>query len=389
MTWLERDDDGSTYVLEAIILALILLGAAYSVTTLRASSIDNGRPRGHLETVARDAMTILSGLEDGNGSLLEAYLLEAYHCAEDETPSETSCEGRRSANLSFRLESYLPPGTGYAFSLDNGVETRDLYRSMLPPGETVSATYAFTPTWNLTFLMPELSCQEPGLDVNLTALPIRRGSVGSLESLHLNGAAGTRVAQGERAHAEGFWNLTLPAAQRSSGASLVTADASGRGGAFNGSATVSTCGLGGAGASLVGALRHEALDVSPEVASLGGRVTFRADLSRLLQVPGVTLAAANVTVYEPMPARPLEPGTQPVATVIDMGTKTSGEWTWDVPPDALYGVHPVVLRAGLDVAGTRVEARSVGMLTVALPDGTVPIDPPYRAVLQVWFSDWR
>lgn len=384
-----RRDDASLYVLEAIILTFILLGAAYSVTKLQASSVDHGRPRGHLETVARDAMTVLSGLEDANGSLLEAYLLEAYHCAVDAEPSDSSCEGRRGANLSFRLESYLPPGTGYAVSLDNGVEARDLYRSMLPPGETVSATYAFTPTWNLTFLLPEMSCYEPGMEVNLSALPIRRGSLATLDRIGLVGAQGDGVSDGERAHAAGFWNLTLPASERSSAPHLVTVDATGRGGTFAGVALVSTCGLGGLGEALVETMRMDPLVLDPPVASLGQRVTFRADASRLGEIPGVSLLAANVTVYEPVPPRPLEPGTHGVAKVLDLGAEAKGELAWDVPPDAFYGVHPVVLRVGLDVAGTRVEARSVSMVTVALPDGTVPIDPPYRAVLQVWFSDWR
>lgn len=391
-------DDASLHVLEAIILALLLMGAAHTVVSLRDSSLDQQRPRASLERVAEDAMTVLSGLRDANGSLLDAYVLEAIHCSTGAADSDASaavmdssgggaasvCSGTRSANLSLKLESYLPPGAGYAFMLDNGVHARELHRSVLAPGETVAASYAYVPSWNLTFLSTELSCYEPGMDVNVSAIPIRRGSLGNLTDLLLR--AGDVDARAEAAQLPGAWNVTLPAATRPEQGRLV-AHATGRGATYPGAITLSSCGLGGIGDALVEALRGATLDVTPSVVPLGGRADFHVDLAPVLAIPGVDLVAANVTLVEPLPA--LGPDAYVAAAVLDVLPEGKDALEWHAPPDALYGVHPVVLKASLRVpGGDVVEIRRVSTLTVALPDGTVPLDPPYRVVLQAWFPDW-
>lgn len=400
VTRLERDE-ASVHVLEAIVLSLILLGAAYHVATLQADSIENDRPRAHLETVARDAMIVLGGLEDGNGSLLDQYLLEAYHCAAAAVRASAAggatddaagqCDGRRSANLTLRLESYLPPGTGHAFGLDNGVEARDIYRSTLPAGETVSATHTFTPQWNLTFLLPEMSCYEEGMEANLTAIPLRRGALATLTGFALEEPGRERIGESRPHQGRPFWNATLDTGMLPAGG-LVAVDAEGRGGTFRGGAVLGACDMGGVGPTLVEVLRDGTLQVDPPVAPIGSRVTFSADVARLLELPGVTLVDANVTVYDPLPGLAGQDDTYLAAAVLAQseGDPLKGRWTWDVPPGALYGVHPVVLKAALKLPTQAVvEVRLVDVLTVAMPDGTVPIDPPYRAVLQVWFSDWR
>jgi hypothetical protein len=373
-------------VLEAIILALILLGAAYSVTTLRTESVDQGRPRAHLERVARDSMTVLSGLEDANGSLLDAYLQEAMHCVADPDPSPVSCQGTRSANLSLKVSVYLPAGAGYAIALDNGVEAEDLYRSVLPPGETVSATFTYAPRWNLTFLAPELSCYDAGMAANVTAIPIRRGALATLTALKLDAASG-KNATAVAAQTPGFWNASFAAADVPA-LGVLRANATGRGGTFLGAVSVPSSALGGLGPSLVTALRGARLTPSASTIAVGGRVSFATDLAPLLALQGVSLLASNVTVYDPVPPRSMVPDTYLPAAVL--ARNATGGATWDVPAHARLGVHPVLLRASLLLPnGNRVEVHRVDAVTVSLPDGTVPIDPPYRAVLQVWFSDWR
>lgn len=384
---MERDE-GSTHVLEAIILSLILLGAAHSVATLRSERADTERPRASLERTARDAMTILSGLEDQNGTLLDAYLTEAFHCALDEIPSATSCEGRRSANLSLKIHYYLPPGAGYAIGLDNGIATRDVYRSVVPAGETVTATFAYTPRWNLTFLMPELSCYETGMAVNLTGLPLRNGNLATLTSFSVNASSG-KLADAVPAHLSGAWNATLPAATRPS-AGVIDAVATGRAGHFPGGFTLGSCTLGGLGDTIVDALRQTTLDATPATVPAGTSVSFAADLSPLSALPGLTILASNVTIYEPLPLRGTEPDTYVPLKVLDLSGAEDGPVAWTVPEESLLGVHPVVLKARVRTAlGHEVEVRLVDIVTVALPGGTVPIDPPYRATLQVWFTDWR
>lgn len=380
------EDDGHTMVLEAIILALILLGAAYSVTKLRETSLENAKPRANLERVARDSMVVLAGLQDDRGPLLGLYLDEAYHCRADPVPSATSCQDGRSANLTLKIESYLPPGAGYAIALDNGIAPRDIYRSVLAPGETVSAQHTFVPQWNMTFLATDLSCYEAGMSANATLLPLDNGRVANVTFRNLTAAAANFTA--EPSTTAGHWNVTLPAATRPATGTL-TSNLTGRDGALPGATKLATCNLGGAGPLLVSAIRETTFGPATPTVGVGQAVAFEADLATLFSVPGATLVSANVTVYEPIPARAGEADTWAPAAVLPLALSGTSSATWSTGESELFGIHPAVLTVKVDVGGVTVEARRVSQVAVALPTGEVPIDPPYRAILQAWFPDWR
>ena len=169
---MERDDSANLFVLESIIIAMIILGAAFAVSSLPSSSLENVRPRAELERLSRDALSVLAGLDDGNGTrLLDVYLLEAIHCARDAVPSTLDCQGRRSKNLSIKVESYLPVGAGYAVGLGNGVAMQDVYRAPVPQGEAVSASRSFSPEWNTSFSYTDFSCYPADADVRVTLIP--------------------------------------------------------------------------------------------------------------------------------------------------------------------------------------------------------------------------
>lgn len=378
-------DDASTHVLEAVLLALILMSAAYAVTTMREPATEPERPRANLERLAHDALVVLDGLEDERGPLLGLYLVEAMQCASDAPPA-TGCEGARSENLSVKLDNYLPRGAGYAIALDNGVAPRDIYRSVLPASETVSSDLAFAPDWNLTFVLPELSCYEPGMDANVTLAPLRNGAHASLPSARANWTAAEAVAVA--AHAPHVWNATLPGALRPA-AATVLANVSAPGlASYAGAAAYGACALGGHGPAIVAALRATPLAPASSVAPLGSSVSLSADLAAFYALPGVTVEGADITVYEPLPGHGLDPGTYvPAASfALPAGAETGA--TWEVPERSLYGVHPVVLGVRLAVGAETVEARQLAFVSVALPSGVVPHDPPYRAVLQAWFPEW-
>lgn len=379
-----RYDGASMHVLEAILIAFILMGGAYAVVAMRGPTIEPERPRTNLERLAHDALVVLDGIEDERGTLLDLYLVEAMQCASSAPPS-TGCDGVRSQNLSVKLDNYLPRGAGYGVALDNGVAPRDVYRSVLPAAETVSAQLPYAPTWNLTFVVPELSCYEPGMDVNLSLAPLRRAVHATPTAVRADAAALQVVAI--RADAAGVWNATLPAATRPAAATVV-ANTTGGGATYAGAASYSACDLGGRGGDIVAALRATPFAPASATAPLGSTVTFQTPLDALAALSGVSIASARLVVYDPLPGNGGEPGTYVPAAAFELPGTSPVKTTWDVPESSLYGVHPVVLSVRLQVGPTEVEAHRLAFVSVALPSGIVPIDPPYRAVVQAWFPEW-
>lgn len=378
-------DEASTHVLEAILLALILLSAAWTVTTMREPAVEPERPRANLERLAHDALVVLDGLKEERGSLLDLYLVEAMQCASSAPPSD-GCEGARSTNLSMKLDNYLPRGAGYAIAIDNGVEPRDIYRSVLPAAETVSTDLAYAPSWNLTFLATELSCYESGMDVNVSLAPLRNGAHASATAVRANWSAANVSAVAS--HVAGVWNATLPGSTRPA-ATVVAANVTASGSTtYRGATSYASCDLAGAGPAIVSALRATSFEASTPTAPLGSRVTFSADLSDLLAVLGATVGTAEIVVYEPLPAHGLDPDSYVPAASLPLPVAAATEAEWDVSEESLFGVHPVVMTVQLQVGAQTVEARKLGFVSVALPSGVVPHDPPYRAVLQAWFPEW-
>lgn len=380
-------DAGNLHVLEAVLLALILLGAAYWTTTLGSSLSDTARPHAHLGRLSHDTLVVLDGLEEERGSLLDLFLTEAFHCAVDEVRSADSCDGTRGANLSFRIENYLPPGAGYMYGLDNGLGVKEFHRSVIPGGEVASATHPFVPDWNLTFVRTELSCYEAAMPVNATMLPIYHARHVDVSNITVR-ASNNATANATEAFALHFWNVTMPAATRPLSGTL-GAEVNATSGTYLGVVSYDQCALGGLGTTLVEAVRNFTLVASDDTPALGQTVTFSADLEALSALASVVLRSANVTVYEPIPGRGTEPDTYAVAARSAFSSGLTPTASWSVPEDALFGLHPVVLEVDLDVGGTHVRASSVATLEVALPSGLVPFDPPYRAVLQAWFPDWH
>jgi hypothetical protein len=384
-------DAGHLQVLEAILVTLVLLGGAYTVFSMREPSTDTSRSRTSVEATSQDAMTVLAGITDARGSLLDIGVSDSIHCQEDSAPSPTLCYGNTSSNLSLRITGYLPEGAGWALVLDNGYVPRDLYRSPVPGAEVVSSATSFVPDWNLTFATPELSCYEATQDVNVTLLAIRHGALANLSALSINASLGGPW-NGTRSYSlASAWNATLPAAVRSA-SDNVTVNATGKRGTYPGQTAYAACNLGGQGASIVSALRSSTFSLTN--APVNGSATLTANLAPLASLTGVTLLSSNATVYEPLPPLPNASDAYAPAAVIALGATATPTATWTVAPTSLYGVHPVVLRALLNVtlpngSAASVEARLVGTMTVTLPSGTVPIETPYRAELQVWLPDWR
>lgn len=382
---MERDDGANLFVLEGVLIGLLLLGAAFTVQSFQTSSSQDGRPRAELARLTGDILLVLEGLDDGNGtSLLDRYLMESYHCAFDAVPSALDCDGTRSKNLSLRIENYLPLGGGYAVNVGNGFATRELYRSTLPQGEAVSSSITFGPAWNLTFLASEFSCYDASTTLNVTAVPIDGGVVAWAR--HANATVGSTEMAGTRAQDPRWWNVTIPTATRPASGTVVanvTGNAS-----FPGATSYASCDLVGLGPTLRAALAITPFSAAPMTVSLGASTSFSTDLAQIAAIPGVTVTASNVTVYEPLAPRGMTPDTWIEAGRITLSGATARSGSWTVPAEALYGAHPTLLRVGLNLGSTQVELRRVAVVQIALPTGEVPIDAPYRVALQTWIADW-
>lgn len=391
---MERDS-ANLFVLEGVIIALLMLGAAYAVQTLHVSSLDGVRPRSELERLTHDMLLVLAGLHEEDGTpLLDSYLASAYHCSLDAVPSTIDCNGRRSNELTLKLDNYLPLGAGYAVQVGNGIERIELYRSPLPSREVVAASHEIAPSWNLTFVATDMSCYDTGVPVGVTLVPIAKGDISyarwgnvSVGSAEYAGAAANATAWwGGAANTSRFWNVTLPAATRPASGTIVanvTGNAS-----LDGATSYASCLQGGQGGALRLAAAGGTFTVSALAAPLASTVTFAADISSILSVPGVTVTAVNVSVIEPIPARGTTPDTWIEAGRVALTGSSARTGAWSVPAASLYGEHVALLRVGVTLGGVPVELHRVLTFDVALPSGEVPIDPPYRVALQTWLADW-
>lgn len=387
------DDRANMVAFEGLVVALILLAAIYTTMNMTQATTDSTVSRRELQTMASDALIVLAGLRESRGPILDVSMAEAMDCRSGQNPPPDLCDGTRPNNLSYRLEGYLPEGAGYSIALDNGVEVRTLHTKTGTGGERVSASYAFTPDWNFTFLSTDLSCHEADMSVNVTLIPMRNGD--SPDPRYIDAEAAGVTTNATASPTAGLWNATL---EPSAIGETLHARVNASRGAYEGSTQSAACDLGGAGWTLRDALNLSvgtALSANGlATAPLGEDVTFVHDFRAVEQlVPNATLVSVDATLYEPIPGRQGVPDAYIVADTIALGSDWSGTSTWTMPQDSLYGHHPVLLSAHLEVPNssggtTMLEARIVTLLTVALPSGVVPIEPPYRAVLEVWMPDW-
>lgn len=378
---MERDE-GNLYVLEGVLIALMLLGAAYGVGTLRGSSLDQERPRESLAKTAHDGLVVLQGLEEGNGTLLDLFIREAIHCVGDVAPSALQCDGERPRNLSFRIDSYLPKGGGWSLKMSNGIAKREIYDTPLPGRESVASSLSYGPTWNGTFVATELSCYQAGMDVRATFVPLDRAMIARPTSG--KASAGALEVALTPAATDGWWEGTFPALTRPDAADVL-ANFSGGKARVPGATSYDECNLDGKGIALVTALRASTFAPSSTTVPIGSSVDFVSDLAALDAVAETSVQSATVTIYEPIGPRLNESDTWIPAAVIPFN---AGVATWEPDTSSFYGTRIAMMKAVLNVDGNLVEARRIAQIQVALPTGEVPIDPPYRAILHVWMADW-
>lgn len=140
------DDRASMHVLEATIIAAIMVSAVAYVAMFDVPPPAAKTPRDILQQKAEDALSILydtpmdSNLGD---NAMSVYLLQ--------------CMQGNCTNLTARLNNLLPEGAAYAVYISNGYETFPVYVTREPTGEALTATRLFEPKWSHTFIQPALN----------------------------------------------------------------------------------------------------------------------------------------------------------------------------------------------------------------------------------------
>ena len=193
-----RDDHGSTHVLEAVIMASIMVSAVAYVVTFDSPPLTSSPTRDSLKQRAQDAIdglydTPVTGSSFGENAL-SVYLAE--------------CMSGDCANLTDKLSRVLPEGAGYAVYVSNGYLTFEVYAPREPAGEAVTATHLLEPAWSYSFLATGMSQVNPTTDALVTySLPIFNSNVVSQGGSPLRVAVhGTRTSDGANYTATGFFS---------------------------------------------------------------------------------------------------------------------------------------------------------------------------------------
>ena len=157
-----RRDEGSTHVLEAVIIATIMISAIAYVVTFDVPPAPQGSARDLLQQKTDDALNILydTPMSSPKGdNALSVYLLE--------------CMQGDCTNLTTRMDNLLPEGAEYAIYVSNGVRTFPVYITRQPGGEAVTSQHLFEPTWSSTFVSAGTNYVSPSTDPLLVySLPI-------------------------------------------------------------------------------------------------------------------------------------------------------------------------------------------------------------------------
>lgn len=192
-----RRDEGNTHVLEAVIIASIMLSAVAFVATFENPVSGSTPTRELLSAKATDAIQILIDTPVKNstfGDNLLSVLLA--HCMQGNCTALTA-----------KLDRLLPLGTSYALYVSNGYETYPVYVTRSPSGEAVTSTALLEPHWSYTFTGTGLSVVNNDTDPMLTyALPVYNSNVISPGGSPLKIIVkGTKQSDGSSYTLEGFY----------------------------------------------------------------------------------------------------------------------------------------------------------------------------------------
>lgn len=158
-----QDDAASTHVLEAVVVATIMVSAVAFVATFEVPPSSTTPTRDNVRQRAQDALDGLYDIPVENNpkgdNLLSVLLAE---CMQD-----------RCGNLTDRMDRLLPKGSSYSIYMSNGYATFPIYEPRDPSGEAITVSHLLEPKWSSSFVTTGTTNVNPALDTLVTySLPI-------------------------------------------------------------------------------------------------------------------------------------------------------------------------------------------------------------------------
>ena len=161
-------DEGATHVLEAVIIASIMLSAVAFVATFENPVSGSTPTRDALSKKAEDALALLLDTpvkgSDYGDNLLSVLLAQCM---------QGDCD-----DLTAKLDKLLPAGASYALYVSNGYDTYPVHVTRQPAGEAVTSKVLLEPHWSYVFTSTGLTVVNNQTDPQLTyALPVYNANV--------------------------------------------------------------------------------------------------------------------------------------------------------------------------------------------------------------------
>lgn len=155
------DDAGSMHVLEAVIVASVMVSAVAFVVTFEQGPSSIGAARKGLTQQADDALAILYDTpvtSKFGKDALSAYIAE--------------CMNNNCTNLTSKIDALVPQGAAWSLEVSNGYDSYPVYEKGKPGGEAVSSTQTFEPAWSGTFIQTATESVGVGDALLTYALPV-------------------------------------------------------------------------------------------------------------------------------------------------------------------------------------------------------------------------
>lgn len=418
------DERGHLAVLEAVMVAALLIGAAAYVALAPRPGQSGDAAEAQMSALARDSLQVLEGRPASSAvyrSALHEYVTEAIL-------------GDPSGLTSF-MDGALPEGADWGVYLDNGEGLETIHETGTPTGEVVSETMVFYPDWNYALVFATMD-RQPGASVTTgstvtttctlppvvvctdTTTPTTTASaIGSMKVkvVPVKHTYLDRTASGSIVFDNGrSFPLTPGSDHVLATAGIVPESPTVANGfetpydtaseaAYASSVTTSTAGAPrayGVNTTLPYATRtpivyrvHPSyvadaalqtfLDAQPRVTAAkasykpGQTATVAYDFAGLPLQPGWSVQSREVVVYGPVLGNTIKTESLPAL---------GGDWTWALPRNLLYGTYTVEVRLGLVNGGVVQTVHDVTAFDVLRRGVDGPVPPVYHAVLAVWFN---
>lgn len=371
--------------IEALLAAIIIVGSGAFVAAVAAPGPAQSAPV-RLDSLTKDAV---AGLQLEDPLVLDRIVADAHACAA--AGAATTACGDLRERLSSRLAPYLPAGARYTVAVSNGLGSATAGDEPEPTAQIATASLYVSPRWNLTLVIPELSCHDPSTPLNVHLLPLNAGAPAHARNVSLTSEFGNHTTH---ATAAPWWHATL---EPSTGPAVtaLSARSTSRAGTSAGHATLGGCAPGLPTAAVTAALADSRFALGGLTAAPGtvpgGAVQLHYDISPLeTAVAGAAIRSVILEIHHPL--TPTN-GAPPVAHRADLGTAREGAATWNTPSWSPLGLHPATLRVALDLpVGDDVvtlEARLVTAIPLTLPGGHLPQQPFYRLAISTWHPEVR